>query len=355
MFCPYCGQKNEDTVRFCGRCGAPAPVREPVEETPVKKKPVKEKPVKEKRAKAKPAKGKRTGFKVLIILIVVIAAAAGALLAALRFFPVSDPAPEETPTVEAARTEEEQTPPQPEEPQPEEPQPQPEEPGSKSSFQTVLDGKTLLQSYTDTRPIVADPDALSSPHLGLNPYKLKNGVLISRTADFNADGREDLWLAEVKNNQLIISLYEEDALTPAASCVATILLDLRLSEEDRTDIFLREHNGVPVVFCTRYRARNDVESLSIKAFRFGDSAWENVLNEHYTITKDLPKLFEDPNKKLEAYGLKLQHDSKQTQLNLTAANDLDILATVGQYFTGSSFNEEDAAANPPLEISVTCQ
>lgn len=155
-------------------------------------------------------------------------------------------------------------------------------------LEAFLQSKDLVQSFTDVRPFVMRTEEFDNgyvvDHLELEPYALPEGVLAHYLFDFDQDGTEELFTAEVTGSQLDFCVYSaSDGAVRRTDSVAidSDFMGITTHGPDCVKLFLKEHEGETYVFYERlmtsaYNA--DGVMFYMKGYAIEDGALAEVMN-----------------------------------------------------------------------------
>ena len=215
-----------------------------------------------------------------------------------------------------------------------------------------------LEPVTDTRDFTEHPEW----GVGVSAYSLPNGSLAAELGDFDGNGTRELVEVRLEYGDVSLCLYETRDGTAVQTDRRTVYTGPFGDFPHWTQwvkVFLQQHEGTGYVFVEHYLVGGllaDGVSLHLQGFAIEEGGLVPVLDQSVAGSYFMPGELDDTNAKLAAFGLPAVQDDDQTDLSVAARSDGRILASLEQFYTGSSgdfFANQDAPEKiPPMRINI---
>jgi|GEM_PF-4622367 len=231
------------------------------------------------------------------------------------------------------------------------------------ALKKLCEKKGVIKKVNDERRIIANTnyDEYGAPVI-LEDYYMNDGILSYYIDDFDRDGNDDIFTAEVKNNNLRFKLYKisnGEAIETDSKSILN-LFDNFVGSADWTKIFIKDFNGEIYAFSENYMSGyliSDGYAIDIKGYLLTDGEMIEVMNESGE-GSDMMEYMEEVNNILKTYELApvMNDDFYGDTKSVAESSDVEVLATIEQRFNGTYDEVYENLDNPnsirPMDITI---
>lgn len=231
------------------------------------------------------------------------------------------------------------------------------------ALKKLCEKKGVIKKVNDERRIIANTnyDEYGAPVI-LEDYYMNDGILSYYIDDFDRDGNDDIFTAEVKNNNLRFKLYKisnSEAIETDSKSILN-LFDNFVGSADWTKIFIKDFNGEIYAFSENYMSGyliSDGYAIDIKGYLLTDGEMIEVMNESGE-GSDMMEYMEEVNNMLKTYELApvMNDDFYGDTKSVAESSDVEVLATIEQRFNGTYDEVYENLDNPnsirPMDITI---
>lgn len=231
------------------------------------------------------------------------------------------------------------------------------------ALKKLCEKKGVIKKVNDERRIIANTnyDEYGAPVI-LEDYYMNDGILSYYIDDFDRDGNDDIFTAEVKNNNLRFKLYKisnGEAIETDSKSILN-LFDNFVGSADWTKIFIKDFNGEIYAFSENYMSGyliSDGYAIDIKGYLLTDGEMIEVMNESGE-GSDMMEYMEEVNNMLKTYELApvMNDDFYGDTKSVAESSDVEVLATIEQRFNGTYDEVYENLDNPnsirPMDITI---
>lgn len=234
------------------------------------------------------------------------------------------------------------------------------------ALEQLLSEKGQIPSKTDKRKFIYNNDRkFNEPQIALQKYSIQNGILSYYKNDFDYDEQNELFTAEVENNNILFRIYElnNDKLKLIESIeIAPATSDL-IGKTEWTKIFIKEKEQKNYAFFEQYSQSGLISDgffFDIRGYMIDGDKMIEIMRESES-GSSISELLGPINNKLENFGLKpVLKDYYGHETSIAESSDVKVLVSIEQRFNGknqevyeNAFGEISKPEDiTPMDISI---